>query len=139
MCTSQDAEWYGDHKRWRTRFCVPFYGLPGEDPEEAQEILEKMKVIEEALYQTQNQSGQDPLNFPIRLNNKLAGLNRQAGVGNYPPTDQAVGVKNDITKQIDGELASLNVIMEQDVPAFNQKVKDAGVDFISSKKVDPVN
>ena len=44
--TKYNAEWYGDHKRWRTRFCVPFYGLPGEDPEEAQEILEKMSWTE---------------------------------------------------------------------------------------------
>ena len=107
--------------------------------DDAAEILEKMKVIEEALYQTQNRSGQDPLNFPIRLNNKLAALNRQVGVGNYPPTDQAVGVKNDITGKIDGQLTQLNVIMEQDVPAFNQKVKDAGADFISAKQADPVN
>ena len=107
--------------------------------EEAKEILEGMKVIEEALYQTQNRSGQDPLNFPIRLNNKLAHLASQAGIGNYPPTDQVKAVKAEISGAIDEELSKLKEIMSQDIPAFNQKVKDAGVDFISADQPDPVN
>ena len=37
-------------------------------------LLKQMTTVEEALYQTKNRSGQDPLNFPIRLNNKLAAL-----------------------------------------------------------------
>src|SRR5258708_5055105 len=37
-------------------------------------LIKKMTEVEEALYQTKNQSSQDPLNFPIRLNNKLAAL-----------------------------------------------------------------
>ena len=107
--------------------------------EEAKRILDEMKTIEEALYQTKNRSGQDPLNFPIRLNNKLAHLSSQAGAGNNPPTAQAEGVRKDISKAIDKELASLNKIMEQDIPALNQQIKDSGVDFISAKKPDPVN
>jgi hypothetical protein len=39
-------------------------------------LSEKLTNIEEALYQTKNQSNQDPLNYPIRLNNKLASLSR---------------------------------------------------------------
>ena len=30
--------------------------------------------VEEAIYQVRNQSGQDPLNFPIKINNRLATL-----------------------------------------------------------------
>ena len=98
-----------------------------------------MKSIEEALYQTKNQSGQDPLNFPIRLNNKLAHLSSQVGMGNNPPTAQAEGVRTEITTSIDKELTSLTKIMEQDIPALNQQIKDAGIDFISTKKAEPVN
>ena len=107
--------------------------------EESKRILDEMKTIEEALYQTQNKSGQDPLNFPIRLNNKLAYLSSQAGAGNNPPTAQAEGVRKDITKAIDKELTSLNKIMEQDIPALNQQIKDAGIDFITTKKAEPIN
>ena len=107
--------------------------------EESKRILDEMKAIEESLYQTQNQSGQDPLNYPIRLNNKLAYLSGQAGRGNNPPTAQVESVRKDITKAIDKELTSLTKIMEQDIPALNQQIKDAGVDFISTKKAEPVN
>ena len=107
--------------------------------EEAKRILDEMKSVEEALYQTKNRSGQDPLNFPIRLNNKLAHLSSQVGIGNNPPTSQVEGVRKEITKSIDKELNTLNKIMEQDIPALNKQIKDSGVDFISAKKPDPVN
>lgn len=107
--------------------------------DEAKRIKEEMKTIEEALYQTQNRSGQDPLNFPIRLNNKLAHLSRQVGVGNNAPTAQVQAVRKEITKSIDKQLASLTKIMQQDIPALNQQIKDAGVDFISTKKPEQVN
>ena len=43
--------------------------------------------MEEALYQTKNQSNQDPLNFPIRLNNKLASLAGVVDSADAAPTD----------------------------------------------------
>ena len=67
-------------------------------------LLEKMKVIEETLYQTKNQSRQDPLNFPIRLNNKLAAVKGTVQQGEFPPTDQQVAVKNELTESIKVEL-----------------------------------
>jgi hypothetical protein len=67
-------------------------------------LVEKLTAIEEALYQTKNRSGQDPLNYPIRLNNRLAAL-AGAARGNYPPTAQAEAVRREVTALIDGELA----------------------------------
>lgn len=107
--------------------------------DESKRILEEMRSIEETLYQTKNRSGQDPLNFPIRLNNKLAHLSSQVGAGNFPPTAQAEGVRKEITTAIDKELDAYNKIMSQDIPALNQQIKEAGIDFISTKKVEPVN
>ncbi len=107
--------------------------------EEAKRILAEMKAIEEALYQTKNRSGQDPLNFPIRLNNKLAHLSSQAGIGNNPPTSQVEAVRQEITKAIDHELTSLNKIMTRDIPALNQQIKETGIDYIAVKKPEPVN
>ncbi|MEN8249701.1 MAG: hypothetical protein ABFS32_12270, partial [Bacteroidota bacterium] len=71
--------------------------------------------------------------------NKLAHLSSQAGIGNNPPTAQAEAVRKEITKAIDKELNSLNKIMEEDIPALNQQIKDAGVDFISVKKKEQIN
>ena len=102
--------------------------------EEGKALMEKMTAVEEALYQTKNQSGQDPLNFPIRLNNKLAALMGVAGSGEWRPTKQSEDVRVELTKQVDAELATLKGIMENDLPAFNQLVKQKSVDAIIIKE-----
>jgi photosystem II stability/assembly factor-like uncharacterized protein len=102
--------------------------------ESGKALLESMKVVEEALYQTKNRSGQDPLNFPIMLNNKLAALTGVVASGQYAPTAQAVTVRTELTRQIDAELAKLKTIMESDLPAFNNLVKQKSVDAIIIKK-----
>lgn len=102
--------------------------------ESGKALLEKMTTIEEALYQTKNRSGQDPLNFPIRLNNKLAALSGVVGSGQYAPTAQAETVRVELTQQIDAELAKLKSIMDNDLPAFNNLVKEKSVDAIVIKK-----
>ncbi len=89
----------------------------------ARALNEKLTAIEEALYQTKNQSRQDPLNFPIRLNNKLAALASTVAAGDYRPTDQAYAVKAELTAQIDAELARLDTVLTTDVPAFNELVR----------------
>lgn len=101
--------------------------------DKAKAIQDDMKKIEEALYQTKNRSGQDPLNFPIRLNNKLAHLNSLAGSGNFPPTDQMIAFKKEITAEIDAQLAALDKIFKQDVPAFNALVKQKNIDAVVLK------
>ncbi len=98
------------------------------------ELMEKMTSVEEALYQTKNRSGQDPLNFPIRLNNKLAALLGVAGGGEWAPTKQAEDVRVELTAQIDAQLATLKGLMNTDLPAFNQLVKEKSVDAIILKK-----
>ena len=103
----------------------------------ADAIDKKMTTVEEALYQTKNRSGQDPLNFPIRLNNKLANLVGQASEGNYAPTDQVVAFKKEIAEQIDQQLSALKQLREQDVPALNKLIRDKAVDAISMPKPKP--
>jgi predicted ribosome quality control (RQC) complex YloA/Tae2 family protein len=87
-------------------------------------LLARIKEIEEALYQTKNQSRQDPLNFPIRLNNKLAAVKGTVQGGEFRPTDQQMVVKEELTTQIEAELDKLQEIMENDLPAFNKLVRD---------------
>ncbi len=96
----------------------------------AKSIQDKMKTIEEALYQTKNKSGQDPLNFPIRLNNKLAHLNSIVGSGNNRPTVQALAFKDEITAEINVHLNALNKIFKEDIPAFNALVKQKNLDAV---------
>jgi photosystem II stability/assembly factor-like uncharacterized protein len=93
----------------------------------AKALDKKMTAVEEALYQTKNRSPQDPLNFPIRLNDKLNALATSAGRGDYRPTDQQVAIKNRLTAAIDAELTKLREIWEKDLPAFNELARTKSV------------
>jgi len=93
-------------------------------------LLKEMTTIEEILYQTKSKSNKDPLNFPIRLNNKLAHLNSLTRIGSYAPTQQAIDFKNVINKEIDNELAKLYELFDNKVSVLNQKVKDSQIDLI---------
>lgn len=93
----------------------------------------QLTQVEEALYQTKNQSPQDPLNYPIRLNNRLSGLVGVVSTGNWRPTDQAVAVKNALTAEIDAELARLNQLLGAELPAFNALVREYQVPAVSVK------
>jgi DNA repair ATPase RecN len=96
----------------------------------ADSLLKEIKVIEETLYQTKSKSNQDPLNFPIRLNNKLAHLNSLTRIGSYAPTEQAINFKNEITEEIDNQLSKLYDLFKIKVKVLNQKVKDSQIDLI---------
>ena len=91
-----------------------------------------MTVVEEALYQTKNKSGQDPLNFPIRLTNKLAHLNSltQMGTNYYPPTAAALAVRDELVTSIDGHLITWQEVKTKMIPAFNQMVREKALDVI---------
>jgi hypothetical protein len=93
-------------------------------------ITTQLSDIEKTLYQTKNQSRQDPLNFPIRLNNKLAHLNSLVRIGDFGPTDGAITVKNDISALIDVELEGYYEILEVEIPIFNLMVREMAVDLI---------
>lgn len=94
------------------------------------QIKEKISSIEKALYQTKNQSRQDPLNYPIRLNNRLSSLAGVVAVGDYPPTQQAIEVEKELNKQIDQELQKLQNIMEKQVPQLNQLIHTYNIPLV---------
>ncbi len=101
---------------------------------EIEKIDSVMTKIEEALYQTKNKSGQDPLNFPIRLTNKLAYLNSILGNGEFPPTDQAYKVREELEGLIDKELEKFNTVKLEMIPSFNQMIREKNIDAIILKK-----
>jgi photosystem II stability/assembly factor-like uncharacterized protein len=89
----------------------------------ADELKSEMKKIEEALYQTKNKSGQDPLNFPVRLNNKLAALSSEADRNDFRPTDQVKAVFAEISGKIDEHLKAFQQLTEQKIPEFNELIR----------------
>ncbi|HEY0556709.1 MAG TPA: glycosyl hydrolase [Thermoanaerobaculia bacterium] len=93
----------------------------------AKDLDKKMTAVEEALYQTKNHASEDPLNFPIQLDDKLNAVAGSAALGDYRPTAQAVQVRNDLVVAIDAQLAKLRGIWDADLAHFNQLARDKGV------------
>lgn len=102
--------------------------------EMGEEIRKGIMEIEEKLYQTKNRSNQDPLNYPIRLTNKLAYLNTISRGGDYAPTKQAKMVKEELSEAIDHELSLLKRIFEEDLPKFNESYRNLEMDALNLKQ-----
>lgn len=99
----------------------------------AKEINGDLKKIEEALYQTKNKSGQDPLNYPIRLNNKLAALSSEAGGGDFRPTAQVLAVYDEVVQKIDLQLVALENVFKEKLPKLNGLIKASQPDPINTE------
>ena len=94
-------------------------------------LIDKINIIQNNLYQTKNRSRQDPLNYPIKLNNKLAHLSSVASNGNYKPTDQMIEVKNELIKKINQELKKWDSIKNEELKNLNNEIKNIDIDLIS--------
>jgi photosystem II stability/assembly factor-like uncharacterized protein len=79
----------------------------------------QLTAIEEALYQVRNRSGQDPLNFPIKLNNKLAALGQSVETGDGPPTAGARLVFKELSAELQTQLDRLSRTLATDLPKLN--------------------
>jgi photosystem II stability/assembly factor-like uncharacterized protein len=100
----------------------------------AKALTSKLTAVEEALYQTKNKSNQDPLNYPIRLNNKLSQITGVITSADAPPTDQSVLVYDDIAGKIDAELGKLKRALEIDLVAFNALVREKEIPAVMVKE-----
>jgi hypothetical protein len=85
----------------------------------AEEIDRQLTAVEETLYQTKLEARQDPLNFPIRLNDKLAGVMLAASIGDHPPTASAIAVRDELVAAIDTQLARLDTVLGTQMDEFN--------------------
>jgi photosystem II stability/assembly factor-like uncharacterized protein len=90
----------------------------------------KMTEVEEALIQTKAKSGQDVLNFPVRLNNHLAALGGVVGSADSAPTAQSYEVFDMLSKQVDEQLAKWKTIVATDVAGYNTLVKQQDVPML---------
>lgn len=99
--------------------------------EKAKTMKEGFGEIEKALYQTKNRSNQDPLNFPIRLTNKLAHLNSLVSIDDFPPTAQDIAVKNEMTTKINTQLAAFDALVAEEMKAFNAEFNNLGLEYLS--------
>jgi hypothetical protein len=101
--------------------------------EAAKSLNDKLRAVEEQLYQTKNQSSQDPLNYPIRLNNKLAALAGVVAGADAAPTDPSYVVYEEQVGLINAQLRRLEQIMTSDLAAFNRLVREQNIPAVITK------
>ncbi len=94
---------------------------------QAEPIKEKLGATEKAIYQTKNRSRQDPLNFPIRLNNKIAALTGVVASTDAKPTDASRAVFEELSAKLQVELDRLAAVINEDIQAFNARVAEYAV------------
>ena len=99
--------------------------------EESKSIVESIDKIENELYQTKNQSNQDPLNYGVKLTNNLGNLNSAFRGGDFGPTVQDVQVKNELIEKVNAQLTKYNKIISEDIPNFNSSFKKLELDYLN--------
>jgi hypothetical protein len=97
----------------------------------ASALSAKLSSVEEEIYQVKNRSGQDPLNYPIRLNNQLAALAGVAGSTEARPTAQSYEVFKLLSAQLDEQLKRLTDALGSDLSAVNAELGRLGLDKIT--------
>jgi photosystem II stability/assembly factor-like uncharacterized protein len=94
-------------------------------------LAKNLSAVEEEIYQVRNQSGQDPLNFPIKINNRIASLLRAVTAGDGKPIGNAHPIFTDLTAELKVQTGRLQQVMAADLPAFNAEAKRLGLDPIA--------
>jgi hypothetical protein len=89
--------------------------------------------VEDSLYQTKNRSGQDPLNYPIRLNNRIGALMGVVQSAAGEPTQQSVDVYKILDLELRKDLTNLKSVMATNLPKINAMLRAAGLKEIESK------
>jgi hypothetical protein len=99
----------------------------------AEALAAKLTDVEGEIYQHRNRSSQDPLNFPIKLNNKLAALQGIVESGDFKPTEQSHAVFKALSDQLDAQFARLDAIVKRELAAFNQQIGRKNLDPVVAK------
>jgi photosystem II stability/assembly factor-like uncharacterized protein len=79
----------------------------------------RLSAVEEDLYQVRNRSNQDPLNFPIKLNNQIAALMRVIETGDAKPTDQSYVVFKELNERLAEIRKRYEEILKSDTNGFS--------------------
>jgi photosystem II stability/assembly factor-like uncharacterized protein len=100
----------------------------------AQTLTDKLTDVEGEIYQYRNRSSQDPLNYPIRLNNKLAALQGIVESGDNKPTDQSYTVFKDLSSRLDQQIARLDALARTELTALNKLLAGQKLETVGDAK-----
>jgi len=107
--------------------------------EQAKKLADELSIVENKIHMTKNQSVQDPLNYGIRINNRLAFLMADQQRGDFPPTDQAVEFKEEVSKELDVELNNLQEIYNGPLNELNKAIEQKGIGILLDQQNKVVN
>ena len=100
---------------------------------QANTLLASLTTVETTVYQVQNWSDQDPLNFPIRLNNYLAALGRSVMAGDAAPTVQAYAVEDDLAARLAVQQKTLAVLLQGGLADLNKQLEQKHAKPVSAE------
>jgi hypothetical protein len=98
-----------------------------------QRVNTKLTGVEQEVYQIRNRSNQDPLNYPIKLNNKLASLLRMVESAESRPTDQMRQVYTEVSGALQAELTEIEVILDTDLSELNRLLRAANLPIVERR------
>jgi photosystem II stability/assembly factor-like uncharacterized protein len=97
-------------------------------------LTNDLSAVEEEIYQVKNQSGQDPLNFPIKINNRLASLLSIVARSDDKPIAAAYPIFNDLKGELKVQTDRLDRVLQTELPAFNVEAKRLGLEVVTVNK-----
>jgi len=120
-------------RRIKTEVAAKTKDAPKEVIAAGEMLTKNLGIVEEEIYQVKNQSGQDPLNFPIRTNNRLASLLRVAVTGEGRPTGNVGPIFDDLVAELKAEQDKLDKTLATDLVTLNRMLTRIKKDPISAK------
>jgi hypothetical protein len=99
----------------------------------AEQFTKEMTAVEEDVYQVRNQSNQDPLNFPIKTNNRLASLLRVVQAGDGKPLGNVEPIFSELQAELKLETDRLQRVLATYLPKFNELAQRLRIEPISEK------
>ena len=110
-------------RRIKTDIADRIKDAPAEVRSAGELLTKSLSTVEETIYQVRNQSGQDPLNFPIKTNNRLASLLRVAISGEGRPTGNVEPIFNELVAELKAETDQLEKVITSQLAPFNQMLQ----------------
>jgi photosystem II stability/assembly factor-like uncharacterized protein len=101
----------------------------------ADALLERTAAVEEEIYQVRLEARQDPLNYAIRLNNKIAALLGQVESADSRPTVQQHETFRELSEQLEGEITRLHTAINEQLPVLNRRLQALGLEPIERPPV----
>jgi hypothetical protein len=117
---SQVSAWIGDANGQKPR-----KGLPKPVLDTGKSLRDSLTAVEEELIQPKAKGQLDSIQFPVKLNSKIAALTSVVTSADSVPPKQTYEVLEHLSEQADEQFRRLRNVMDTDLEAFNKAVREA--------------